>query len=68
MDSQGVVLIVVSGGDIASTNQADIVRTLADWKVTKAVEGMPAYAYLDVRMWIFPKGVLREDDISCREA
>ena len=66
VDSKGVVLIVVSGGDIASTNQADIVRTLADWKAVEAVEGMPAYAYLDVRMWIFPKGVLREDHIDER--
>ena len=66
MVAKGIILIVVSGGDIASVNQADVVRTLADWNSIKKVEGFPSYACQNVRMWVFPDGVLWEDDIDKR--
>ena len=55
MEGTAVVLIVVSGGDIASTNQAEVVRQLANWKVIDDVEGQPAHACNDVRMWDVPR-------------
>ena len=66
MEGTAVVLIVVSGGDIASTNQAEVVRQLANWKVIDDVEGQPAHACNDVRMWTFPDGVLWEDNLDHR--
>ena len=66
MEGNGIILIVVSGGDIASVNQADVVRKLADWNAIGDVEGNPSYACQNVRMWVFPDGVLWEDDIDKR--
>lgn len=66
MEGTAVVLIVVSGGDIASTNQAEVVRQLANWEVIDDVEGQPAHACNDVRMWTFPDGVLWEDNLDQR--
>ena len=66
MSVPSVVLIAVSGGDIASTNQADVVRSLGAWDQLPDVEGASAYASKAVRMWVFPDGVLREDHIDLR--
>ena len=66
MEALGVVLIAVSGGDIASTNQADVVRNLGTWTQRSNVEGHPSYECGDIRMWVFPNGVLREDNINHR--
>ena len=66
MGAGEVVLIAVSGGDIASTNQADFIRKIGTWLPLPAVEGFPAYGSRHVRMWVFPNGVLREDNIDLR--
>ena len=66
MSSKDVTLIIVSGGDIASTNQADFLLQKFDWKVIAKVEGLDAYSYQEIRMWIHPGGVLFEDDLDLR--
>ena len=38
MSSAGIVLIIVSGGDIASTNQADFLLDKYDWISMEKVE------------------------------
>lgn len=63
-----VRLIIVSGGDIASTNQADILRSKFSWKKMKDVEGLPCYSLGEIRMWIHSNGVLFEDDLDKRWA
>ena len=66
MSSSGIVLIIVSGGDIASTNQADFLLDKFDWTRIEKVEGLDAYSYQNIRMWIHPGGVLHEDDLDLR--
>ena len=61
-----VVLIAVSASDIASTNQADALRRIADWNGLESVEGHPAYARLHVRMWVLPGSILQEDFLARR--
>ena len=61
-----VSLILVSGGDIASTNQADELLKLCDWQELELVEGMPAYSYKHARMWWVKDGCLWEDDLDKR--
>ena len=61
-----VSLILVSGGDIASTNQADELLKLCDWQELESVEGMPAYSYKHARMWWVEDGCLWEDDLDKR--
>jgi D-aminoacyl-tRNA deacylase len=61
-----VSLIVVSGGDIASTNQAEKLLKLCDWKELEPVEGRPTYAFMHVRMWWMNDGCLWEDDLDKR--
>ena len=64
--SEPVVLIVVSGSDIASTNQADELLLMHDWLVLDDVEGYRSYAFKDVRMWWLEGGVLKEDHLDNR--
>ena len=66
MHGQEVTLIVVSGSDIASTNQADELLRMHDWIQIEDVEGRPAYALQDVRMWWMEGGVLWEDNLDQR--
>ena len=66
MSSKDVTLIIVSGGDIASTNQADFLLQKFDWKVIEKVEGLDAYSYQEIRMGIHPGGVLFEDDLEAQ--
>jgi D-aminoacyl-tRNA deacylase len=61
-----VSLILVSGGDIASTNQADELLKLADWKKLDDVENRVAYSYRHARMWWVDDGCLWEDDLDKR--
>jgi len=61
-----VVLIAVSGTDVASTNQADALRTFADWDLLEPIENQPAFRRMNVRMWILPGSVLREDFLARR--
>ena len=63
-----VSLILVSGGDIASTNQAYELLKLCDWKELEAVEGRAAYSYRHARMWWVDDGCLWEDDLDKRWA
>ena len=66
MPSKDVVLIIVSGGDIASTNQADYLLEKFEWNEIQKVEGLDAYSYQNIRMWIHPDGVLYEDNLDLR--
>lgn len=66
MDGERVVLIAVNQQDIASTNQADVLRELDAWKEMPAVEGNPAYAFDHVRMLYLPDGLLFEDHLDKR--
>ena len=66
MSSKDVVLIIVSGGDIASTNQADYLLEKFEWDEIQKVEGLDAYSYQNIRMWIHPDGVLYEDNLDLR--
>lgn len=61
-----VSLIIVSGGDVASTNQADELLKLCDWKTLEPVEGKPSYSYLHARIWWMEDGCLWEDDLDKR--
>ena len=61
-----VSLILVSGGDIASTNQADELLKLADWIKLPEVEGRKAFSYKHARMWWVDDGCLWEDDLDKR--
>ena len=66
MDKKQVTLIVVSGSDIASTNQADELLKMHDWNRIDNVEGLPAYSLNNVRMWWMKGGVLWEDYLDHR--
>ncbi|MGB2237102.1 MAG: hypothetical protein ACPH4H_05825, partial [Candidatus Poseidoniaceae archaeon] len=61
-----VSLILVSGGDIASTNQAHELLKMCDWKELEPVEGRAAYSYKHARMWWVEDGCLWEDDLDKR--
>jgi D-aminoacyl-tRNA deacylase len=61
-----VRLIIVSGGDIASTNQADVLLSNYSWFRMDDVEGLPSYSLGQIRMWIHDDGVLFEDDLDKR--
>ena len=61
-----VSLILVSGGDIASVNQADALLKMCDWKELPPVEGLRAYSYKHARMWWLPDGCLWEDNLDKR--
>ena len=61
-----VSLIVVSGGDVASTNQANELLKLCDWKALEPVEGKPSYSFLHARIWWMEDGCLWEDDLDKR--
>jgi len=63
---QNIILIIVSGGDIASTNQADKLLEMGQWDSLPNIEGNIAYSLSNVRMWILPDGVLFEDDLDLR--
>jgi len=61
-----VSLILVSGGDVASTNQAKELLKLADWKSLELVEEYRAYSFKHARMWWIEDGCLWEDDLDKR--
>lgn len=61
-----VSLIVVSGGDIASTNQAKELLGMCDWVELDSVEGRPAYTFMNARMWWMEDGCLWEDNLDKR--
>ena len=66
MTSQQVSILAVNSGDIASYNQAKYLLAKFNWEELGAVEGKSAYRYNGVRMWMFEKGILFEDDIDKR--
>ena len=61
-----VSLIVVSGGDIASTNQAEELLKMCNWTELDLVEGLPAYSFMHARMWWMKDGCLWENDLDKR--
>ena len=61
-----VSLILVSGGDIASTNQAEELLKLCDWVELEPIEGLQAYSYKHARMWWLKDGCLWEDNLDKR--
>ena len=61
-----VILIAVSGSDVASTNQSDALMRFADWEELDSVEGHPAFKRLHVRLWVLPGSILREDFLARR--
>ena len=61
-----VSLIIVSRGDVASTNQAEELLKLCDWELLEPVEGKAAYSFLHARMWWMDDGCLWEDDLDKR--
>lgn len=66
MEAESVVLIAVNQKDIASTNQADILRRLDPWDSLPPVEGNPAYSFRHLRMVYLPDGLLFEDNLERR--
>ena len=66
MGDSNVVLIAVSGTDIASTNQADALMKLAEWISLPDVEGHAAFSRLHCRIWFLPGSILREDFLARR--
>lgn len=61
-----VSLILVSGGDIASTNQAHELLQMASWEQLPNVENRVAYSFKHARMWWVDDGCLWEDDLDKR--
>ena len=61
-----VSLILVSSGDIASTNQADELLKMCEWQELDPVEGLPSYSFKHARMWWMKDGCLWEDDLDKR--
>ncbi len=66
MEAGSVVLIAVNQQDVASTNQADILRELDRWESLPPVEDHPAYAFKHLRMIYLPDGLLFEDHLERR--
>lgn len=66
MVNRSVVLIAVNSKDIASTNQADLLRNLDPWVAMDAFEGHPTYAFDRLRMVYLPDGLLFEDHLDRR--
>ena len=66
MTTVSVVLIAVNSKDIASTNQADILRTMDPWQDHPPFEGHPTFAFDGLRMVYLPDGLLFEDHLDRR--
>ena len=66
MEDGSVILIAVNQQDVASTNQADILRDLDRWESLAPVEGHPTYAFQHLRMIYLPDGLLFEDHLERR--
>ena len=66
MDGAGVVLIVISNGDIASKNQGLALIKKLEWSLLDSVEEHPAYRNQHVRMWWLPDRILWEDHLDRR--
>ena len=66
MDGEEVILIAVNQQDIASTNQADALRTMDAWTQRSPVENNPAYEFKHLRMLYLPNGLLFEDHLEKR--
>ena len=66
MVEDAVILIAVNQRDVASTNQADLLRTWDEWASMDPVEGCPSYAFHHLRMMYLPDGLLFEDHLDRR--
>ena len=61
-----VILIIISGGDIASTNQAKSLLEKCEWVEGNLVEGFNTWNCHTVRIWWRDGGVLFEDNLDLR--
>ncbi len=61
-----VVLIIISGGDVASTNQAESLLEKCEWDAGRLVEGFKTWKHKSVRIWWRDGGVLFEDNLDTR--
>lgn len=61
-----MVLIAVNTKDIASSNQADALRSLDEWQTAPSFEGCPTYQFAHLRMIYLPDGLLFEDHLDLR--
>ena len=66
MGSQQVSIIAVNADDIASYNQAKYLLEKFPWQSIGNIEGKLAYQLNNVRIWMFERGILFEDDIDQR--
>ncbi|HJM45078.1 MAG TPA: D-aminoacyl-tRNA deacylase [Candidatus Poseidoniaceae archaeon] len=64
--SESVILIIISGGDIASTNQAESLLEKCNWETGVLVEGFKTWNCKEVRLWWRDGGVLFEDNLEIR--
>ena len=64
--AEGIVLIIISGSDIASVNQGREILKKCDWKPFQQVEGFSAWKRNSVRLWWREGWVLLEDDLDLR--
>ncbi len=64
--AESVILIIVSGGDIASTNQAKSLLSKCEWQEGPLVEEYRTWDRNSVRLWWRDGGVLYEDNLELR--
>ena len=64
--SEQVIVIIISGGDIASTNQAESLLMKCKWTTGPLVEGFRTWNCNSVRLWWRDGGVLFEDNLDIR--
>ncbi|RAH15346.1 MAG: hypothetical protein CMB56_003190 [Methanobacteriota archaeon] len=61
-----VVLIIVSGSDIASVNQGNELLKKCDWDTMNPVEGFKSWRLGSVRLWWRDGWILNEDNLDYR--
>ncbi|CAI8248685.1 MAG: Uncharacterised protein [Methanobacteriota archaeon] len=64
--AEQVILIIISGGDIASTNQAESLLEKCQWEEAPLVEGFKTWNCNSIRLWWRDGGVLFEDNLDIR--
>ena len=64
--AESIILIIISGGDIASTNQAESLLEKCEWLNGPLVEGYRSWSRNCVRIWWRDGGVLFEDNLELR--
>ena len=64
--AEQVILIIISGGDIASTNQAESLLEKCQWEEAHLVEGFKTWNCNSIRLWWRDGVVLFEDNLDIR--